>query len=452
MPECPTRRSSISRRLLLAMSLSMPVLLGLTGLAIDRAYHSSLIKAEENRLKTQFFSLLGAIEWSGDRFDTSDRLKEPRFWQFRSGLYADIQGLDGALYWQSLSADTLQLPGIPSTEKGQRFGQDLFGEFIIDQRAFLYYRYYALWETDNGRDIPIRFSIYASKQGMLNELRQFRRQLALWLSMVALLSLALVTGLQFWGLKPLRKLARELRHLEKGDTHQLSDDYPEELSGITQNLNQLLEKERRQRERYRNTLGDLAHSLKTPLAVLQNNQLDDESRREQLSRMDDIIRHQLRRAVSGSAGKLGPQTPLLPALERLRNTLMKVYHSKNLEIHLHIDGNPSVAVDEDDLLELLGNLLDNACKACQERVTLSTSSAPGTEALQLCIDDDGAGLQPSEVEALLDRGRRGDQYGQGQGLGLAIVRDIADSCDIGLELVSREQAPGGRVRLTFPRR
>ena len=85
MPECPTRRSSISRRLLLAMSLSMPVLLGLTGLAIDRAYHSSLIKAEENRLKTQFFSLLGAVEWNGDRFDTSDRLKEPRFWQFRSG-------------------------------------------------------------------------------------------------------------------------------------------------------------------------------------------------------------------------------------------------------------------------------------------------------------------------------------------------------------------------------
>ena len=449
MPKRPARRSSISRRLLLAMSLSMPILLGLTGLAIDRAYHSSLLKAEENRLKAQFFSLLGAVEWNGDGFDASDRLKEPRFWQFRSGLYADIQGLDGTPYWQSLSADTLQLPSMPPTALSQRFGQELFGESLIDQLPFLYYRYYALWETDNGREIPIRFSIYSTKQGMMNELGQFRRQLVLWLSMVALLSLALVTALQFWGLKPLRKLARELQYLERGDTQRLSDNYPEELSGITRNLNQLLEKERRQRERYRNTLGDLAHSLKTPLAVLQNDQLDARSRREQLSRMDDIIRHQLRRAVSGSTGKLGQKTPLLPVLQRLRNTLLKVYHAKNLEIQLKIDGSSSVAVEEDDLLELLGNLLDNACKACQHRVTLSTS-APSPNCLQLCIDDDGKGLQASEIEALMDRGRRGDQYGPGHGLGLAIVRDIADSCDIGLELVSREQAPGGRVRLSFP--
>ena len=450
MPERPSRRSSISRRLLLAMSLSMPVLLGLTGLAIDRAYHSSLIKSEENRLKAQFFSLLGAVEWNGDGFDASDRLKEPRFWQFRSGLYADIRGLEGDAYWQSLSADTMQLPGIPADRDAPRFGQELYGDVLIEQQPFFYYRYYALWETDAGRDIPIRFSIYASKQAMLRELGQFRRQLALWLSLVALVSVALVSALQFWGLKPLRKLARELRQLERGNALQLSDNYPDELRGITQNLNQLLDKEKRQRERYRNTLGDLAHSLKTPLAVLQNDQLGANSQREQLQRMDDIIRHQLRRAVSGNMGKLGQKTPLLPVLERLRRTLLKVYGDKSLAIELDIADNPGVAVDEDDLLELLGNLLDNACKACRSTVSVHGLPLRPGQALQLTINDDGAGLAASEIVELMDRGRRGDQYGQGQGLGLAIVRDIADSCEIRFEFISRDEAGGGCVRLYLP--
>lgn len=451
MPERPTRRGSIRRRLLLGMALGMPVLLGMTGLAIDRAYHSSLLKAEENRLRAQFFSLLGAVEWDGGNFDAGDRLKEPRFWQFRSGLYADIQGLNGERYWQSLSADTLKLPRLSGSATVPRYGRDVFGESLIEGQTFLHYHYDALWESDRGRDIPVRFSIYSAKQDLFRELGQFRRQLAIWLSLVALLSVTLVVGLQFWGLRPLRKMAHELRRLEDGSAAQLSDDYPEELQGITQNLNQLLSKERRQRERYRNTLGDLAHSLKTPLAVLKSDELDPASQREQLDRMDDIIRHQLRRAVSGGAQSLGQQTALRPVIARLQQTLLKVYHHKNLDMTIAINEHLRVAVDEDDLLELLGNLLDNACKAAQQRVSIAASRHSATR-ITLQIDDDGPGLAEDEISALIDRGRRGDQYGQGQGLGLAIVRDIADSCDITLEFISRQQASGGCVRLQLPTR
>ena len=120
-----TRRSSISRRLIISMIIAMPLLLGLTAAAIDRAYLSSLLKAEENRLQAQFFSLLGAVEWNEeDGFRTDDRLKEPDFWQFRSGLYADIQSPDGKQLWRSLSADTLSLPN--NFEIFQKYYHNIF--------------------------------------------------------------------------------------------------------------------------------------------------------------------------------------------------------------------------------------------------------------------------------------------------------------------------------------
>ncbi len=439
------RRPSISRRLILAMIIAMPLLLGLTAVAIDKAYLSSLLKAEENRLAAQFFSLLGAVEWGGNNgLNTEDRLKEPRFWQFRSGLYADIRGSDGRQLWQSLSAETLLLP--------ERFdasdsGAEQFGETQIDGQPHLFYRYRALWEDDDGRDIPLTFSIYAEKRSLLNERAQFRRQLAVWLGLVALLSILLVAIIQYWGLRPLRALARDLRLLEQGCSDRLSDDYPIELQALTGNLNLLIDKERRQRERYRNTLGDLAHSLKTPLAVLKNTHLSDSQRREQIERMDNIISYQLRRAVNSGGHQLRRKTALKPLLCSLKNTLLKVHQARAIKIDIHINDTDAVALDEQDLLELLGNLLDNACKACQREVLISARNE--SQGLLLSIENDGRALAAEEIEALMDRGRRGDQYGQGQGLGLAIVRDIADSCNITL-IFGRRQSGGSRVQLCFP--
>lgn len=440
-----SRRPSISRRLLLAMILCMPLLLGLTAVAIDSAYHSSLIKAEENRLKAQFFSLLGAVEWDeNEGLSTDDRLKEPRFWQFRSGLYADIRGRDGTLLWQSLSADTLQLPtGANTTDSGQ----EQLGSAEIDGQPFLFYRYQAVWETDSGRDIPLVFSIYSETRSLLNEQAQFRRQLATWLGLVALLSVLLVAIIQYWGLKPLRKLAKDLHRLETGDSDQLSDDYPIELEAITGNLNQLIQKERRQRERYRHTLGDLAHSLKTPLAVLKNERLDESQRSEHIQRMDNIIKYQLRRAVSSGSQQLRRKTPLKPLLNSLKNTLLKVHHGRTINFEIALNDDAAVAIDEQDLLELFGNLLDNACKACQQSVVIHGHRT--SHGLVISIEDDGRGLDPDELEVLMDRGRRGDQYAQGQGLGLAIVRDIADSCNITL-LFKRRPQGGSCIQLSFP--
>lgn len=417
----PTKRGSITRRLLLAMLVAMPLLLGLTGLAIDSAYQSSLLKAEDSRLKALFFGLLGAIEWRDGAIDMGDRVKEPLFWQFRSGLYADIRGGDGELLWQSTSADTLELPQVVGSIPS---GEGYFGELPVEGAPYFYYRYLAIWETDDGNEVPLLFSIYSEKRGMLRELTQFRQQLSVWLGLVVIFSIMLVALIQYWALLPLRRLARDLRHLEQGRRDQLVDSYPLELQSITANLNQLLSKERKQRERYRNTLGDLAHSLKTPLAVLRDKHLDPEARQEQLQRMDNIIRYQLRRAVSAGGG-LHHQTLTHPLLSSLANTMDKVYRDKQLSISLDLDEQFSLPADEQDIMELCGNLLDNACKAARTEVTISGSHTGNYTTL--CFDDDGEGIAPEDHRGLLERGKRGDQYGDGQGLGLAIVLDIVDS-------------------------
>ncbi|WP_372877271.1 ATP-binding protein [Spongiibacter marinus] len=441
-----TRRSSISRRLIISMIIAMPLLLGLTAAAIDRAYLSSLLKAEENRLQAQFFSLLGAVEWNEeDGFRTDDRLKEPDFWQFRSGLYADIQSPDGKQLWRSLSADTLSLP---NNFEISRPGEALTGETLIDQKPFLYYRYRALWETEENEDLAIVFSLYSEKTNLIREQRQFRRQMAIWMTIVAFLSVLLISVIQYWGLKPLRRLAKELRLLEKGQAERLGDNYPSELAAITSNLNQLIEKERRQRERYRNTLGDLAHSLKTPLAVLKSGQLDDSQRNEQIERMDNIVRYQLRRAVSSGRQQLHTKTQIKPLVDRLIHTLQKVYHTKSFTAEVALNDQTTAPVDEQDLMELLGNLLDNACKACHARVCVYAKLMVNG-AVALFIENDGKGLEQEDIDSMMIRGKRGDQYGDGQGLGLAIVRDIADSCGIELRFAAREQG-GSVVTLLFP--
>lgn len=438
-----TRSSSITRRLILASLTLMPVLLGITGVAIDRAHTSSLISAEQEQLRLQFFGLLGAIEWQDGEIEMGDRLKEPRFWQFRSGLYAEIRHRDGSVIWRSVSSDTLNLP-IP--DNMPRSGRELFGETAINTEAFFTFYYHAIWETEEENEIPLLFSLYSQQSTLLHEQKNFRNQISLWLGLVLLISLFVSALTLYWGLRPLRQLAKDLLRLEQGETLQLNDDYPRELQGITYNLNQLLSKEKKQRERYRNTLADLAHSLKTPLAVLKSGSADSNAANEQIARMDNIINYQLKRAVSGGKQNLSSRTYIKPLIDRLTNSLEKVYRDKSIQFQNQLNVELALTIDEQDAMELFGNLLDNASKACKGKILISA-----TESQHQChvlIDDDGLGINESQRQTLLQRGFRGDQYGQGQGLGLAIVRDIIDSYEGDISF-SQSSLGGLHVKLTL---
>ncbi len=440
---------SISRRLLLATALSLPLFLFITGYAIDQSHGESLLTSERARLQVQMYGLLGALDFESGWPTPSERLKEPRFWQVRSGLYANVVDLNGNTLWESVSASSVKLPPtLAQTMLELTPGQEYFDEVDYGELSLFRYRYRIIWEDESGAETPMLIQMFSSTSQLRKASFSFRRGLLFSLGTVAILFFGLQVFILRWGLKPLRVLALDLQHLEEGRHDELQQQYPSELSRVTQILNRFIGRERQQRERYRNTLADLAHSLKTPLTVLRGALPgDNEQANQQLQRMDEIIAYQLQRPASAGRQNVGKRTPLHPPVQRLLDTLNKVHAERGIDAKNLCRPDFAVPVDEGDLLEMLGNLLENAYKAAASRVEISA----GVEADFICIhiDDDGPGMEAAEVEQLTERGRRGDEYGPGHGLGLSIVKDIINACDG--ELVYSTSALGGaRASLQIP--
>jgi two-component system sensor histidine kinase PhoQ len=255
-----------------------------------------------------------------------------------------------------------------------------------------------------------------------------------WFGGVTLTTVIVLAGLLRWVLRPLRRLERQVQEVESGLRGRLTGELPTELIGLAGNLNALIETERRRLSRYRNTLDDLAHSLKTPLAAMrmllsegsnadpttQARALDHE-----LERMDQRVSYQLRRARASGATGLGVEPVAVePAIHDLLQTLDKVYRDKGVSCELDIAPRATFRGDPGDLSEILGNLLDNAYKYCRRRVAVVvTSRASGVE---ISIGDDGPGIEEAAVARLLERGTRADESVPGQGIGLAVVRETVE--------------------------
>jgi two-component system sensor histidine kinase PhoQ len=270
------------------------------------------------------------------------------------------------------------------------------------------------------------------------------------------LLLLTLAALLRWVLAPLRRMEREIRAVEEGRNDSLSRGYPRELSGVATNLNALLVGERKRVTRYRDTLGNLAHSLKTPLAVMRSSLPGggaDAPLGAEIDRMRDIIEHQLKRAAASGGALLG-QAPVEVAqvAADLRGALLRVYADKDLAIELAVAPTAQFVGDRGDLVELLGNLLDNACKWCRSRVRLSAAAdaaAGPRERLSLVIEDDGPGISAEDRARVLRRGERADESVPGHGLGLAMVHDTVDL--YGGRLAIDTSAMGGaRFSLRLP--
>ncbi|MNQ92107.1 Virulence sensor histidine kinase PhoQ [compost metagenome] len=237
-------------------------------------------------------------------------------------------------------------------------------------------------------------------------------------------------------------MSLELDQVEAGTRQCLSEEHPRELLRLTGSLNRLLCGEREQRGRYRDSLGDLAHSLKTPLAVLQGvsetiaqRPQDKEQARilqTQIERMSQQIDYQLQRASLRKSGLVRHQVTLQPVVESLCNTLAKVYRDKQVKVDFDIPLHGQVPMEQGALLEMLGNLLENAFRLCLGEVHIRLRQLP--EGAELCIEDDGPGVPESERARILKRGERLDRQNPGQGIGLAVVKDIIESYDAQLTL------------------
>ncbi|MEZ0581734.1 two-component system sensor histidine kinase PhoQ [Erwinia sp. STN24] len=287
-----------------------------------------------------------------------------------------------------------------------------------------------------------------------------------WFSYVLLVNLLLVIPLLWlaahWSLRPIGLLAAQLRELEHGTRETLADETPQELQSLVRNLNFLLDNERQRYTRYRTTLSDLTHSLKTPLAVLQTTLRSLRGGRnlsveqaepimlEQISRISQQIGYYLHRAsMQADHNVLKRELHSVPALlDSLCSALNKVYQLKGVELTLDISPEITFVGEQNDFMEVLGNVLDNACKYCLEFVEIRGRQTD--DELHLIVEDDGPGIPESKRDMIFIRGQRADTLRPGQGIGLAVARDIVEQY-AGDIIATTSELGGARMEVIFRR-
>jgi len=390
-------------------------------------------------------ALIAAADPDGPESVTPTAALETRLDTPGSGLYAEIRSASGESIWRSQSTVGSHVQFGPPLEGGQR--QFLFTTVAgTDVRLAVASRGIT-WDDLHGQPARFTFSIASDLETYDAQLANIRGQVVGWFTGLALLLIATLALLLRWLLKPVRRLEGEIKEVEAGKREQLGEGWPRELAAVTTNLNALLEGERTRVKRYRDTLGNLAHSLKTPLAVMRQTlgsgavpgkaALDSE-----IDRMSGIIEHQMKRAAA-SGGVLLGQAPVdvAPIVTDLRVALLKVYGNKDLLFGTDLAAGAQFIGDRADLTELLGNLLDNACKWARTQIVID-AAVTGSQVV-IAVEDDGSGIAPALRDAVLQRGVRADEAAPGSGLGLAIVRDLAELYGGSITL---DASPRGGVR------
>jgi len=278
------------------------------------------------------------------------------------------------------------------------------------------------------------------------------------------LMVAAVTVLQVRiGLEPLHELQRDIADVRRGDSERLTGEYPAELQPVTQELNALVDHNREVVERARRHVGNLAHALKTPIAVLKNAAADggsgDQVMKQSIEEMESFVERQLRRArvaarAEARAGAQAPtiayRTPVLKNLEDLVFMMEQKYdHEKAIDISIEAEADVTFRGEREDLLEMVANLIDNACKYGNSQVVVRLMPPFGDGLMEIVVEDDGPGLSDANIAKVMARGERLDEAAPGQGLGLSILKETVDLY-AGELLFERGELGGLKARLRLP--
>lgn len=443
---------SINSRLLFIATSVLICFFGLTGFTLDRAFQQSIIAATKERLQVHIYSLIAATDLNEKGvLHIPDALPHNRFSNPSSGLYAQITRNLHQFVWRSPSSLGLNIPYSVNLKPAQND----FHKLSIGEKTEVYAMSFGIsWIEKNNKEYQFTFSVAESLVGFYAQLNSFRRDLWGWLIAIAVILLAVQAIILRWGLSPLRRAAQDLEAIEGGTKNNLDGTYPKELQRLTQNINRLISNERANLKRYRNTLDDLAHSLKTPLAVMQSsvdNQKDlktlSHAVQEQTERMSNIINYQLQRA--GASGHMTYATPVAveEVVHRIVATMNKVFGEKRLDFTIQISKNLRFQGAEGDFMELLGNLIENACKWGKHRINIDISPIFDPKSgISLSVEDDGPGIPTEKISVVLERGVRADTRVQGHGIGLAIVKDIVATYD-GQITIATSQWGGAQVKI-----
>ncbi|MGQ0456665.1 MAG: ATP-binding protein [Hyphomicrobium sp.] len=456
--------NSLAARLFLSSAMWALLILPFVGYRIYTNYSQGVQLSSDKRLESLVTAIsFDSMDTKGDEPVTPKNLYEPMFEETLSGWYWQIRPLDGApgrtLVSPSLASSLLPSPyekKFPADEASGLRWSNITGPNGVPIRTI------EAIDTPGHDPNKTKYSvIVASPMDWVEEpVSNFRRWLITQLLWVSLLLLGLMLVQVRLALGPMRQVEQALSRIRSGDATRLEGRLPAEIEPLQTELNALIESNQEIVDRARTQVGNLAHALKTPLAVITNEAREDPTPfalkvAEQAQIMRDQINHYLDRArIAARASVIGRVTPVEATAEPLIRALERIYRDKGVEIDMQAPPDAKFQGEKQDLEEMLGNLLDNACKWSRRAVTLKVFVEGGEgrgrpKRLRIEVDDDGPGLSEGERGRIGKRGQRLDETKPGSGLGLSIVSDLAASYRGALTFVASPKGGLG-ARLDLP--
>jgi signal transduction histidine kinase len=431
------RANSLALRLFVSATAWAVVILLITGIVLSSLYRHAVERAFDRRLGVYLRTLVADVaapEDASGKFPQS--LGEPLFELPLSGWYWQVTRTDSDKH-EVRSSRSLWDGGLPHLQdRGVAAGPDGSRDGYVsgpeEQRLRLVER-----NIDLGEEGHYLVAVAGDAAEIGQETREFDQALIITFALLAAV-LLLTTMFQVrFGLAPLKRITDSLAAIRSGRSEHLAGQFPDEIAPLARETNALIDANKEIVERARTHVGNLAHALKTPLSVMVNEASargQDPFAKKVLEQADimrdQVARHLERARLAARLTVVGSITEVEPVVTALARTMEKIHRDRAIAIEVHIESQARFRGERADLEEMLGNLVDNACKWASSRVKIEVvrerpDSADGGPVLRFVVDDDGRGLSPSEREQAATRGRRLDETKPGSGLGLSIVVELA---------------------------
>jgi signal transduction histidine kinase len=430
------RANSLALRLFLSATVWTVLILFVTGFVLSGLYRDSVERAFDRRLGVYLKTLIADIASPDIPVEKAGQmLGEPLFELPLSGWYWQVTRQDRSKP-EVTSSRSLWDRSLPHLGEQQHIAADSDGirksyvQGPEDQRLRLVER-----DVDLGDDGRFLVAVGGDAAELDDEILAFDGAIAVTFAILAAVLLLTTLFQVRFGLAPLNRISRSIAAIRSGKAEKLGGSFPVEIEPLARETNALLESNREIVERARTHVGNLAHALKTPLSVMMNEAAarpDDPLAgkvREQTGIMrDQVTRHLERARIAARVAVIGTITDVVPVVQALARTIEKTHHDKSLAVDLDIQAEARFRGEKQDLEEMIGNLVDNACKWASSRVAIEVlleQPEPRRQVVRIVVDDDGPGLTPGQRDQVARRGQRLDETKPGSGLGLSIVVELA---------------------------
>jgi signal transduction histidine kinase len=438
---------SLQTRLAMGLVVSLIVLFTLEWMVVRASIQTLTDDYVASRLAHRTTSLLALVTFADDGQPTLDGSHpDPSFRRPFSGHYFHLRTADDySLRSRSLGDDDLVLPSVATGETTQVHTTGPKGQQLL-----------VLVSSFQKQGHTVTIAVAEDLAPLAQELWQFEERYVFASAIILVLLIVIQSLIVRFGFIPLSRVRRDITRLEQGEIEQLGEAVPTEVRPLVREMNRLLRVLEQRLQRSRNALGNLAHALKTPLTLVMQLAEGEDMRavpqvREQLIEHTTVLRHrlerELRRARFAGGATSHQRLRLDEEILQLVSALRSIYQDKGLDIACRIPPQAVFVGDREDLLELLGNLLDNACQWARDRVVVTVQEQPG---LAVLIEDDGPGCPPEVLKQLARRGVRLDESVPGYGLGLAIVKDMVEQYGGDIGFGRSSQLGGFQVCVMLP--